>query len=67
MNLPVQDLIRQKWILADAKIEDFNFINGKSHVDKIYSFQFFVDFTTDLKSPAIKFFKTGYKYPYLFI
>ena len=26
--------------LADAKIEDFNFRNKKSHVDKIFSFNF---------------------------
>ena len=65
MNLPVQDLIGG--FLADAKMEDFNFTNEKSHVDKIYSFQFFVDFSTDLKSLAIKFFKTGFKHPFIFI
>ena len=41
--------------LVDAKIKYFNFKNEKSHVDKIYSFQLFVDFSTDSKSPAIKF------------
>ena len=61
MNLP------KSGFLADAKIEDFNFINEKSHVDKIYSFQFFVDFSIDLKSHTIIYFKTGFKYPYLFI
>ena len=55
MNLPVQDMIRQKWFLADAKIEDFNFKNKKSHVNKIYSFQFLAHFLTDLESPEIKF------------
>ena len=67
MNLPVQDLIRQKWFLADAKIEVFNFKNEKSHVDKIYSFQLFVHFSTDSESPAIKFFESGFKYSYMFI
>ena len=61
MNLP------KSGFLADAKIEDFNFINEKSHVDKIYSFEFFVDFSADLKSPAIQFLKTGFKYPYLLV
>ena len=61
MNLP------KSGFLVDAKIEDFNLINEKSHVDKIYSFQFFVDFSADLKSPAIQFLKTGFEYPYLFI
>jgi hypothetical protein len=41
--------------LADAKIEDFNFKNKKSHVDKIYSFQLLAHFLTDLESPEIKF------------
>ena len=46
---------------ANAKIEDFNFKNEKSHVDKIYSFQLFVNFLIDSESPAIKFFKTGFR------
>ena len=31
----------------DANIEDFNFKNEKSHVDEVYSFQIFVDSSTD--------------------
>jgi hypothetical protein len=46
--------------LADAEIEDFNFKNKKSHDEKIYSFQLFVDFSTDPESPAIKFFKNWF-------
>ena len=65
MNLPVQDMIRQKCFLADAKIEDFNFKNKKSHVDKIYSFQFLAHFLTDSESPEIKFFKSGSKYMFV--
>ena len=57
----------KRGFLADAKIEDFSFINKKSHVDKIYNFQLFVDFSTDLKSPAIKFLKTGFKSVYIFL
>ena len=41
--------------LADANIEDFNFKNEKSHVDKIYSF---VNFSTDSQSTAMIFFLT---------
>ena len=62
MNLPVQDLIRQKCFLADAKIETFNFKNKKSHFIKIYSFQLFVHFSIDSESPDIKFLKSGFKY-----
>ena len=53
--------------MADAKIEDFNFINEKSHVYKIYSFQFFVDFSTDLDRPANKHFRTDFTHTYLYI
>ena len=53
--------------LADAKIEAFNFKNKKLHVEKIYSFQLFVHFSTDSESPDIKFFKSGFKYSYMFI
>ena len=51
---------------ADAKIEDFNFKNKKSHVDKSYSFQLFVHFSTDSESPEFKFFESGFKYSVLF-
>ena len=51
---------------ADAKIEDFNFKNKKSHVDKSYSFQLFVHFSTDSESPEFKFFESGFKYSYMF-
>jgi hypothetical protein len=51
---------------ADAKIEDFNFKRNKSHVDKIYSFQLFVHFSTDSKSPEFEFLKSGFKYLYMF-
>ena len=36
--------------MANAKIEVFNFRNKKSHVEKFFSFQYFVDFSTDLLS-----------------
>ena len=67
MNWAVQDLNDKNWSFVKCNIEDFNFKNKMSHVKKFYNFQLFVDFSTDLKSPAIKFFKTGFKYPYLFI
>ena len=38
-----------------------------SHVKKFISFQVFVNFSTDSDSHAIKFFKTGFKYAYLYI
>ena len=42
---------------ANAKLEGSNFKNEKSHVKKFYSFQLFVNFSTDSDSPAIKFKK----------
>ena len=41
------------WV--NAKIEDFNFKNKKSPVDKSYSFQLFVHFSTDSESPEFKY------------
>ena len=38
----------------------------KSHVEKFYSFQYFVDFSTDLDSPDLKFFRTGPKFAHIF-
>ena len=51
-------------VLGNAKIEVFNFRNEKSHVEKFYSFQYFVDFLTDLDSLDLKFFRTGPKFAY---
>ena len=53
-------------VLTNAKIEVFNFRNKKSHVEKFYSFQYFVDFSTDLDSPDLKFFRTGLKLAHIF-
>ena len=53
-------------VLTNAKIEVFNFRNKKSHVEKFYSFQYFVDFSTDLDSPDLKFFRTGPKFAHIF-
>ena len=53
-------------VLTNAKIEVFNFRNTKSHVEKFYSFQYFVDFSTDLDSPGLKFFRTGPKFAHIF-
>ena len=53
--------------LANAKIEGSNVKNEKSHVKKFFSFQLFVNFSTDSDSSAIKFFRTGSKYAYIFI
>ena len=53
--------------LANEKNEDFNFENKKSNVEKIHNFQLFVDFSTDSECLAIKFFKTGFKYAYIFV
>jgi hypothetical protein len=53
--------------LADAKIEDFNFKNKKSLVDKIYSFQLFVHFLTDLEKDVFKTFKSGFEYSCMFL
>ena len=60
--MPVQDLNSKSGFLANAKIKGSNFKNEKSHVKKFYSFQLFVNFSTDSDSPAIKFFRTGSKY-----
>ena len=53
-------------VLTNAKIEVFNFRNKKSHVEKFYSFQYFVDFSTDLDSPDLKFFRTGPNFAHTF-
>ena len=66
MNLKVQDLNSKTGGLANAKIEVFNFRNKKSHVGKFYSFQYFVDFSTDFDSPDLKFFRTGPKFAHIF-
>ena len=54
-------------VLTNAKYEDFNFKNKKSHVKKFYNFQLFVDFSTDSDCLAIKFSKSGFKYAYIFV
>ena len=53
--------------LANAKSEDFHFENKKSHVEKIHNFQLFLDFSTDLECLLVKFFKSGFKYAYIFV
>ena len=53
--------------LPNAKIEVFNFRNEKSHVKKLYSFQYFVNFSTDSGSAALKFFRTGFRYAHIFV
>ena len=44
------------------KNEDIDFKNEMSCIKKFYSFQLFVDFSTDLKSPDIRFFKNGFRF-----
>ena len=39
----------------------------KSHMFSFFSFQLLVDFLNDSKSPAIKFFRTGFGYAYIFV
>lgn len=56
---------QQKFFWANAKIEGSNVKNQKSHVKKIFSFHFFVNFSTDSKSSVIKFFRTGSKCAYI--
>ena len=53
-------------VLANAKIEVFNFRNKKSHFEKFYSFQYFVDFSTDLDSPVLKVFRTDLRFAFIF-
>ena len=53
--------------LAIAKIEDFNFKNKMLKVLKNSSFQLFVHFSTDSDRPAIKFFRTEFRYAYILI
>ena len=53
-------------VLTNAKIEVFNFRNKKSHVEKFYSFQYFVDFSTDLDSPVLNFFRAGLRFVPIF-
>ena len=67
MNLPVQDICSKSVFLANAKIKGSNVKNEKFHVKKFFSFQLFVNFSTDSDSSAIKFFRTGSKYAYIFI
>jgi hypothetical protein len=42
--------------------EDFDFKNEMSCIKKFYSFQFFVDFSTNLESPDIKIFLNGFRF-----
>ena len=35
-------------------------------IPKFYSFQYFVDFSTDLDSPVLKFFRTGHRFAHIF-
>ena len=51
-------------ILANAKIEDFNF---KNKTLKESSFQIFVDFSPDLERPTNKHFRTDFRYTYILI
>ena len=39
----------------------------KSHVKKFYSFQLFVNLSTDSDSPEIKFFRTGSNHADIFV
>ena len=38
----------------------------KSHFEKFYSFQYFIDFSTDLDSPVLNFFRTGLRFVPIF-
>ena len=62
MKWAVHDWTAKIVFLANAKNEDFNFKNKKSQSKKLYSFQFFVDFSTDLESPPIKFLSIGFRF-----
>ena len=53
-------------VLANAKIEVFKFRNKKSNAEKFYCFQYFLDFSTDLDSPDLKFFRTGPRFAHMF-
>ena len=58
MNLPVQDLNSKSGGFGKCKNWGFNFRNKKS--------QYFVDFSTDLDSPVLKFFRTGLRFAHIF-
>jgi hypothetical protein len=44
---------QQKWVFWQMQKLRFLIL------EKFYSFQYFVDFSTDLDSPDLKFFRTG--------
>ena len=56
LNLPIQNMNSKSEFFGKYKNEDIDFKNEMSCIKKFYSFQLFVDFSTDLKSPDIKFF-----------
>ena len=49
------------------KLRGSNVKNEKSHVKKFFIFQLFVNFSTNSDNSAIKFYRTGSKYAYIFI
>ena len=53
-------------VVAIKAIKQLIFKNKKWHVKKWNSFQHFVNISTDSKSSAIIFFKTGLIYAYIF-
>ena len=55
LNLPIQNMSSKSEFFGKYKNEDINFKNEMSCIKKFYSFQLFVDFSTDLESPDIKF------------
>ena len=65
-NLPVQDLIRQKWFIGQMQKLKISISKIKSHMLIKASFQFFVHFSTDSKTPEFKLFESGFKYSYMF-
>ena len=58
---------QQKWVFWQMQKLRVPISKMKSHKSQFYSFQLFVNFSTDSDSSAIKFFRTGSKYAYIFI
>jgi hypothetical protein len=52
---------KQKWFNWKMQKLRFPISKMKRLVKKLYSFEFFVEFSTDSESPAIKFFRTDFK------
>ena len=58
---PWTDLNSKSRFFGKGKNWRFSNFKNNTHVKQFYNFQLFVNFSTDSKSPAIKFFRTSFR------